>query len=166
MLDIDESVARRLIGEPNSSNLQKLFIDAFAMARRTPVTAPMKKAILSLTKEIAYVYSVRDVIAHKPCYTDGTQLTFHNTATHKKPEGLFRYECTAQQLVHLTAYTLTIAQLLLLLVTSDHQQEQTYVDAVAVLYASRDRLLLPKVPGEQSLNSNQKPKRPPRSSAK
>ena len=156
-LGIDEAIARCLIGEARASNLTKLLQDSFEFQNLHPVTNGTRTAIKGITAEVTYIYSVRDRIAHMPCYSDGTSLIFSNALTSKKPEKSITYQCTPQQLIDLSHYVMHITGFIRSLASTRVREEKEFILICAAHGASQRKSDLPKPPGEQHSDRVQKP---------
>lgn len=165
-IKIDELIARCLIGEPTHSRLSELFSKCFEFQAMHAITDGTRTAIKSVSSEMAYIYKIRDHIAHTPCYGDGQTLTFDKTMNAKKLTQSIRYQVTTKELIALSDYTIEVAAFVQSLAASKTKDEIEFTSICAAHAASRQRSDLPKLPGEQHSQAIQKPRRQPRSSRK
>lgn len=164
LLRIDETVARTLIGERRTGQLVDLL--RFAFERKIVPLSPTGQATLDgLLLRAQYVNSVRAVVAHKPCNTDGISLAFHNSITAERKSKEFEYVCTAAQLKACADHALFVAGALRDAVEFGEPHREGLLPQAQALLASVERLDLPSPP-RSSNPQTAKPKRPPRTPAK
>lgn len=158
-LQIDDNIARALIGERRLRDMLVLLRFAFE-SRKPPYFGDETLACLKrLCDRIEYINSIRAIVAHRPCATDGAELEFDNRLTAEKPTKLFLYRCTAMQLRVCSIFAVDLAVALRGAVCVPGWNEHQYVRNCTTLLASCETLDLPMSPDSTRPQTTPKPKR-------
>jgi hypothetical protein len=158
LLRLDDKVERALVGEPRSGDLLRLLRFGFKDQAVIPCTDAEWNAIDTLLQRITYVYSVRSIVAHKPCRSDGASMQFHNELTTKKNSPAYKYECTAAQLRNCAMHAMEVALALDRATMLADQTTAQFVKDVRTLLASSRKSDLPIDPESRHLSTKQTPK--------
>jgi hypothetical protein len=160
-LSVEEQIARTLLGEARFKDLIRFLRFAFEIQTRFNPTDELRNTFELLYKQFEYINNIRAVIAHKPCFTDGIGLMFHNSLTADKEEKLFRYICSSKQLRNCAQFGLVVANVLRQTTTGWIKNQEIYIQHCDEQLASFGKLDLPDPPpGTTRQTAKQKRRRP------
>jgi hypothetical protein len=161
LLRIPGETARLLVGEPRIGDLVEL-------TKKSAVMQGMSGEQLSLLTllltECNNGNKVRQVVAHKPFFMEGSVLVFHNKVSARSQAAIFEYRCSIEELNNLALLTRLVAQELLGVVIADNPP--SLLDKARQNVASLKKLPLPKTPGQPPPPKLPKQKRRPQPSGK
>jgi hypothetical protein len=154
-LNIQDDIARQLIGEPRAGDL--LDLAKFALARfdlTEDDKSRLNQILPAAFDACRQLNSIRAVVAHKPFRTDGFTLLFYNRVTAKKIASAYEWECTTKQLFAASEYALEVAHILVEAVNFS----PLMFSLAAQLPSSPHRSALPSIPDP---NNRPRPVQPP-----
>lgn len=105
----DELFKRILMIEPRVSDvISRLELEMKFQRSAAKVSYEVHDAYFALHKELTYLFGIRNIIAHSPCFANGETITFHNSLTMRQDK-LRDLSCTEKQIKSLTQHAVNVA---------------------------------------------------------
>lgn len=144
ILGLQDETARLLVGEPRIGDLIDLLKKS---ARINNLGAERTEVMVELLAECVNGNKVRQIVAHKPFFMDGSVLVFHNKMSAKSLDAVFEYRCSIEELNNAALLTRSIAQDMLGVVMAEFPVAVVATSARENL-ALWKKFPLPKIPGQ------------------